>query len=61
MIPLVRHGLRACVYTQLSDVEIEANGLFSYDRQVLKPDADLLRSLNAELDAAFDAALTRRK
>ncbi|MCB0884861.1 MAG: hypothetical protein KDB34_08995 [Propionibacteriaceae bacterium] len=61
LIPLVRHGLRACVYTQLSDVEIEANGLFSYDRQVLKPDADLLRSLNAELDAAFDAALTRRK
>ena len=26
LIPLVRHGLRACVYTQLSDVEIEANG-----------------------------------
>lgn len=55
LIPLVAHGLRACVLTQLSDVEIETNGLFSYDRRVLKPDAGLLRELNAELYAAFDS------
>lgn len=55
LIPLVAYGLRGCVYTQLSDVEIETNGLFSFDRRVLKPDADLLRVLNAELSAAFEA------
>lgn len=55
LIPLVLHGLRGCVYTQVSDVETESNGLFTYDRQVLKPDAELMRELNAELLAAFDA------
>lgn len=55
LIPLVARGLRGCVYTQVSDVETETNGLLTYDRQVLKPDAGLLRSLNAELYAAFDA------
>lgn len=58
LIPLVAKGLRGCVYTQLSDVETETNGLFTYDRQVLKPDAAALRVLNAELLDAF-AALGR--
>lgn len=31
-------GLSGCVYTQTSDVEIESNGLMSYDREVLKVD-----------------------
>ena len=55
LIPLVAHGLRGCVYTQVSDVESESNGLLTYDRQVVKPDADLVRELNAELYAAFAA------
>ncbi len=55
LIPLVNHGLRSCVYTQVSDVEIETNGLFTYDRRVLKPSAAQLRTLNAELAAAFAA------
>ena len=29
-------GLCACVYTQLSDVEEEVNGIFTYDREVKK-------------------------
>ncbi|MDO5677148.1 MAG: glycoside hydrolase family 2 TIM barrel-domain containing protein [Propionibacteriaceae bacterium] len=53
LIPLVSRGLRACVYTQVSDVEIETNGLMTYDRKVLKVDAALMRQLNAELYAAF--------
>ena len=31
------HGLSAAVYTQISDVETELNGLLTYDRKVLKP------------------------
>ena len=29
-------GLAAAVYTQLTDVETELNGLISYDRRVIK-------------------------
>lgn len=31
------YGLNAAVYTQLSDVEIERNGILTYDRRVVKP------------------------
>ncbi len=33
---LIREGLSAAVFTQLSDVEEEINGLLTYDRKVLK-------------------------
>ena len=36
IIPAVKAGLCAAVYTQVSDVEDETNGLISYDRKVLK-------------------------
>jgi hypothetical protein len=31
-------GLSAAVYTQTTDVEVEVNGLMTYDREVIKPD-----------------------
>ena len=34
--PLIEEGLCAAVYTQVSDVEDETNGLLSYDRKVMK-------------------------
>jgi hypothetical protein len=40
-------GLSAAIYTQLSDVEGEVNGLLTYDRQVLKFDPEKLRELHA--------------
>ena len=36
VMPLVKKGLSAAVYTQVSDVEDETNGLLSYDRKVEK-------------------------
>ena len=36
LIPLVEKGLSGAIYTQVSDVEDETNGLFTYDRRVLK-------------------------
>jgi len=56
LIPLVRSGLCAAVYTQVSDVEIESNGFYTYDRKVLKIDAAAVRVLNAELYAVFSRA-----
>ena len=38
MRPLIGRGLSAAVYTQTSDVEIEVNGLMTYDRDVVKMD-----------------------
>ncbi len=40
---LVRAGLSGTVYTQLSDVEDELNGLLTYDREVLKVDPAVVR------------------
>ena len=36
LFPLVEAGLSAAVYTQLSDIEEEVNGLVTYDRRVIK-------------------------
>lgn len=38
---LIERGLSALVYTQLSDVEDEVNGLFTYDRKVCKVNIDM--------------------
>lgn len=51
--PVIRRGLCATVYTQLSDVEDEANGLLTYDRKVVKLPAALVQDLNASLKEAF--------
>ncbi len=47
------NGLSASVYTQLSDVEDETNGLMTYDREILKVDGETIRSINARLMDAF--------
>lgn len=36
LAPLIERGLSGAVYTQLSDVEEEVNGLVTYDRRVIK-------------------------
>ncbi len=40
-------GLAAAVYTQTTDVEIEVNGLMTYDRAVIKMPAEKVRRINA--------------
>jgi len=42
-------GLSAAVYTQTTDVEIEVNGLMTYDRETIKPDVDRVRAANLKL------------
>ncbi len=49
IIPNIKKGLSATVYTQVSDVEFEVNGILSYDREIVKIDEDTLRELNAKL------------
>ncbi|WP_037861703.1 glycoside hydrolase family 2 [Streptomyces sp. NRRL S-340] len=46
---LACRGSNGAVYTQISDVEGELNGLLTYDRRVLKPDADRIRAAQQAL------------
>ena len=36
IVPLIKKGVCGAIYTQVSDVEDETNGLFTYDRKILK-------------------------
>jgi beta-galactosidase/beta-glucuronidase len=49
LAPLIEKGLAGAVYTQLTDVEIETNGLITYDREVVKIESSQVRELNLEL------------
>lgn len=42
IIPAVKSGLCAAIYTQVSDVEDETNGLLSYDRKLCKADTQMM-------------------
>ncbi|MDR0535857.1 MAG: hypothetical protein LBG65_05880 [Puniceicoccales bacterium] len=46
---LVKDGFSAAVYTQTTDVEIEANGFYTYDRKVLKFNPAAVRAANQEV------------
>ncbi|MBQ1547807.1 MAG: hypothetical protein IIZ61_05375 [Lachnospiraceae bacterium] len=49
VFPAIAEGLCGVVYTQLSDVEEEINGLYTYDRKVLKVDADKMKKLSKKV------------
>ena len=49
LIPNVSRGLGGTVYTQVSDVEDEVNGLLTYDREVCKVDAARMQAVNRRL------------
>ena len=50
LMPLTREpGLSAAVYTQTTDVEIEVNGLMTYDRALVKPDEARIAEANRKL------------
>ena len=48
-------GLAAAIYTQTTDVEIEVNGMMSYDRELIKMDIDKVFDINQNL---YDASST---
>ncbi|MBO4894075.1 MAG: glycoside hydrolase family 2 [Clostridia bacterium] len=49
IIPLIEKGLSATVYTQVSDVEFEVNGIYTYDRKILKLDASTIKAINKKM------------
>ena len=49
IIPQIPSGLAATVYTQVTDVEDELNGLMTYDREVMKVDKDVITDINERM------------
>jgi hypothetical protein len=47
--PLIERGLSAAIYTQTTDVEIEVNGLMTYDRAIIKMDARRIADANRKV------------
>lgn len=52
--PLITEGLAGAVYTQVSDVEEEVNGLMTYDRRITKINPDLDPSLSQNINNALN-------
>ena len=50
---LARQGLGGAVYTQTTDVEVEINGLMTYDRKVLKFNPSALKAIHESVQKAF--------
>jgi hypothetical protein len=42
-------GLSAIIYTEVSDVEDECNGLLTYDREVIKITPEVMKAANEKL------------
>ncbi len=55
LIPLAKQGLCGAIYTQVSDVEDETNGLFTFDRAELKVRPEELPDLMQALRDAVEA------
>ena len=53
ILPAVEKGLCAAIYTQVSDVEDEINGLLTYDRKVCKADMDAMAQIASKLRDAI--------
>ncbi|MDD3779471.1 MAG: glycoside hydrolase family 2 TIM barrel-domain containing protein [Proteiniphilum sp.] len=49
LIKLIHQGFSAAVYTQTTDVEIEVNGLMTYDRKLVKIDEERVKKVNQEI------------
>ena len=54
IIPYVKDGVCGCVYTQISDVEDEINGLYTYDRKVCKVVKEDMLAMSEKLYAQLE-------
>ncbi len=58
LVGLIKNGLSAAVYTQTTDVEIETNGLMTYDREVIKIPVEKLDAAHGKL---YNSSLVKMK
>ena len=58
MLPAIQKGLCGSIYTQVSDVEDEINGMVTYDRKLVKPGEAVMQDIAKRLQEAFKEATT---
>ena len=58
VLPAIQKGLCGSIYTQVSDVEDEINGMVTYDRKLVKPGEAVMQDIAARLQEAFKEATT---
>ncbi len=56
ILPGIPKGVCGCIYTQLSDIEDEINGFYTYDRQVCKVNKEVMQKLADDLRENIDYA-----
>lgn len=54
ILPSIADGLCGCIYTQLSDVEDEINGIYTYDRRICKVNKERMAELNQRIKRSVD-------
>ena len=50
ILPGIKNGVCGCIYTQVSDVEDEVNGIYTYDRKVCKVNKERMQELAGKLN-----------
>ncbi len=60
LVPLIKDGLSATVYTQVSDVEDETNGLITYDRAEVKIKESSMIAANKALFEEFKTVTSKK-
>lgn len=58
IIPGISKGLTGAIYTQLSDVEDEVNGLLTYDRQMMKAFPETLQEISRQIKAIINLRMS---
>lgn len=61
VLPSLENGLCGSIYTQLSDVEDEVNGLYTYDRKLCKVNKEKLQRVSQAIYEAYDAVCSRQE
>jgi hypothetical protein len=51
---MIAKGFTGAVYTQTTDVEIEVNGIMTYDRKMVKMDEPRIREINRKLTESLN-------
>lgn len=54
IVSAIKEGACGCVYTQLSDVEDEINGLYTYDRKVCKVDVSVMKEVAKKIQKEME-------
>lgn len=54
LMVLIKAAFTGAVYTQTTDVEIEVNGLMTYDRKVVKVEEERIRKINSAISHSLD-------